>query len=380
MRCLFFLCSIFFAVVASGQDLLELPKSGKHLWSKSEWRSANTARFSFYMSKQTRESIRFMNLSRMYGDKFAQIYLDSIPNKDGYIKSLITTLNKRKPTLPLRPSPNLWAASISHAIISGLAGTTGHQGFNARLFISQPFSFGNTIGENCAYGERRGYDIALQLLIDRGVPSLGHRHNILNPDFSRVGGARFFHRGYTWNAVFDYSSPKWIDFIFYQKPDISQWGLNLEISQISLKPMAGIGASCFFIHNKTTCMMADLNYQKGLLKNQLHAASAYIGYGSATGFLNHFMIGTKFSSYFPDNASNLYIQPTFTFFSIISLLRNGYTYELNDINKSATYRFSYGYNFCIWGIRNSMVAKHNVSISRFISLYTKSEKRKKKHR
>ncbi len=369
---------LWYAVGLFGQGYIDYPKSGKHMWTRKEWRSANTARFSIYMSRQTRQSIRFMNLSRMYGDKFVIVYLDSIPEKNGYVLSLINTLERRKSAPPLRPSPNLWGAALSHAIISGITGTEGHQGFNARIFIFQPFSFGNMTGENCDYGARKGLDIALDLLIDEGVPSLGHRKNILDPEFARVGGARFLHRGYTWNAVYDYSSPKWVDFIFFRKPDITQWGLNLEFSQISDKPMVGLGAACFMNHIETTNMLADINYQYGLFGNSTQAVSGYLGYGSSTGMSANFLIGAKFSSYFPEPEFNLYIQPQISFFSVISFFRKGYIYETGDNKRSAIYRITYGYNFNVTGNRNPNVYRHCITISRFICIRSDAEKKKRK--
>jgi uncharacterized protein YkwD len=41
--------------------------------------------------------------------------------------------------------------------------------------------------ECCAYDMATGKHIAMQLLIDHGVPSLGHRINCLNPEYSKVG-------------------------------------------------------------------------------------------------------------------------------------------------------------------------------------------------
>lgn len=380
MRPYFFILIACFALDLCGQDELNLPYSGKYLWTKREWRSANTAWFSLYMSKQTRECIRFMNLSRMYGEKFANIYLDSMPNKNRYVESLIATLKKREPALPLRPSPNLWGSAVSHAIISGFKGAYGHGGFDTRMLIFQPFSFGNITGENCDYGHKNGLDIALSLLIDKGVPSLGHRYNILNPDFSRIGGARFPHKTYEWNAVFNYASPKWLDLIFYRKPDSKQYGINLDMSQISATPMAGIGATYLANHIKTNYMLADVNYHKGLFKNNLQAISASLAYGSSTGMFNKFLIGTKVSTYFPEKEINVYLQPTISYFAIISLFRNGYLYEINDAKRSALYRISYGYNFCLTGNRNDMVLRHNITANRFICVKSDGEKRKRKRR
>ncbi len=361
------------------QDLPDYKRNGRTEWTGKEWRSANTARFAIFMSRQMKQSIRFMNLARMYGSKFSEVYIEPIEEKTFYETSLIETLNKQRPMDPLRPSMNLWGASVIHSIYSGFAGTDGHQAFDFRLALTQPFSYGNMVGENCMYGAFSGLNTTLFLIIDRDVRSLGHRENILEPDFSRVGGGRFLHWRYGINSVFDFSSAKWIDFIFHQRPDITQYGLNLEVSQISDKPMVNLGAATFVSHLETTNMMVDLNYQYGVMGNNSQAVSGYLGYGSGTGWLN-FMIGGKFSSYFPSDAPNLYIQPTISYFNVISFLRDGYLFEMGDMKKSAVYRLSYGYNFCAWGEPHPDVYKHNITLSRFISLTTKDISARRKYR
>ena len=67
----------------------------KDLWTEQEWREANTARFHFYMSKRVRESIRFHNLSRLYPDKFSEVYLDSL-GKSKKVKVLRKALKKSR--------------------------------------------------------------------------------------------------------------------------------------------------------------------------------------------------------------------------------------------------------------------------------------------
>lgn len=359
------------------QDYPDYFKNGKREWTKKEWRSANTAWFSLYMGRQVRQSIRFMNLSRMYGPKFSQIYIEPISNKGGYENSLIKTLCSQKAKNPLRPSPNLWGAAITHSIFSGITGGTGHSGYDGRFAVFQPFSYGNATGENCDYGSRKGLNITLDLLIDKGIPALGHRRNILNPEFARVGAARFIHINYRLNTVFDYSSSKWVDFILYQQAEVTQVGLNLEISQLSNKPMLNIGIASYMNHFKTTNMLLDVNYQHGTVRGSADAVSAYLGYGSSTGLRKSFLIGAKVSSYFPDAEFNLYIQPTVSYFIIFNLFHKGFLYSIGDNENSGLYRFSYGYNFNVVGIRSADVYKHNFTISRFICLRTNSKQKRK---
>jgi hypothetical protein len=62
-----------------------------------------------------------------------------------------------------------------------------------------------TAGENIAYGNTGGKDIVLQLIIDDGVASRGHRTNIFNADFKYVGSWSSGHVTYGNETVLDYA-------------------------------------------------------------------------------------------------------------------------------------------------------------------------------
>ena len=47
--------------------------------------------------------------------------------------------------------------------------------------------WGGAVAENCAYGRTSSREIVVQLLIDDGVLSRGHRMNIMRTDFRKVG-------------------------------------------------------------------------------------------------------------------------------------------------------------------------------------------------
>jgi len=368
---------VFFPFVSISQNLPELKKNGKENWDKKEWRKANTARFSFYMCRQMRESIRLMNLARINGPKFSEIYVEPITDKTGYEESLIKMLNKSNAKTVLRPSVNMYGAASVHAFFSGIEGTEGHSGFNFRMFMVQLFNWGKETGENCDYGSKKALNIVMDLLIDRGVPDLGHRKNILNPDFNRIGGSRFLHTKYTWNAVYDFSSANWKDMLFHVKPDIQQFGLDLGVSQISDRPMADVGVAYFANHLRTSDLLLTLDYQKGFLKNKNDALSFYIGSGCNTNMMNNFLLGVKFQSYLNLSSNNLYIQPEVSWFTILSFFRKGYLYEMNDLKKSAIYRFTYGYNFRIMNGKSPDIYRHNFTISRFICIKSKVNKNRK---
>ena len=63
-----------------------------------------------------------------------------------------------------------------------------------------------TIGENIDYGDvKDGKDVILQLIVDDGVSSRGHRKNVFNPAFKTVGIAGGPHETYTSLYVMDYA-------------------------------------------------------------------------------------------------------------------------------------------------------------------------------
>ena len=64
----------------------------------------------------------------------------------------------------------------------------------------------SSAGENIAYGTKGGKDIVLQLIIDDGVASRGHRTNIFNANFKYLGSWSSSHLTYGSESVIDYAS------------------------------------------------------------------------------------------------------------------------------------------------------------------------------
>jgi uncharacterized protein YkwD len=60
-------------------------------------------------------------------------------------------------------------------------------------------------GECISYGMDAGLSIVLQLLIDDGVPSLGHRHICFSKEYKEVGISLKKHKRYGINCVLDFS-------------------------------------------------------------------------------------------------------------------------------------------------------------------------------
>ena len=121
-----------------------------------------------------------MNLARLYGDDFAQIYIEPIERKSGYEKSLIKSLVRQDVKKVLRPSFGLHMAALVHSWASGITGRTGHQGLETRIALFSPLSFSSSFGENCDYGSYKALDITLSLLIDKDKQKLIKDLNKLN--------------------------------------------------------------------------------------------------------------------------------------------------------------------------------------------------------
>lgn len=360
----------------SGQYAYPHAEDGRGLWPRREWRTANTARFAWYMPKQVRESIRLMNLSRMYGERFAQIYIEPIPDKTTYEQSLTKALAKKGGREPLRPSLNLWASATVHAAVSGVTNKKVNSDFENRILFFNPMGHGLEMGENTRYGAQRAIDVVLELLIDSGVPSLGHRKNILNPYFARVGGARFNLSGTGPNTVFYYSSANLKDLLFFRKPDNEQMGLNLEFSNIGTRPTAGMGLA-YYANHLGTDLFCDVSYHHAIMENRPEALSAHLSHGSSTGLVGNFALGAKVFAFAPSDNPNVYLQPTFSWFVLANFFRDGYFVDFNETKKSAVYRLSYGYNFRLSGTPADGAVRHCVTLSRFVHVASVNGKKRK---
>ena len=202
-------------------------------WDKKTYRKANTARFAFYLSKKSKESIRLMNLARMNGPLFAKTYYldylvsrEVIKSKDDieglmklpYYGSLYADLNRTKDLPRLRPSFSLHLSSAFHALTSGLSGYEGHdRPFRCEVRFKIFGNFAGNWGENCDYGWKQAMDAVMSLMVDEDVSMLGHRKNIFNKKFIRVGCSFKYHRDYGHNYVQDFSNGNLFQRMFKKK-------------------------------------------------------------------------------------------------------------------------------------------------------------------
>lgn len=193
---------LFSSVMASGQGGVW------DKWDPELLEKANTAAEFKYYSDEEKKVIFFMNLARLDGNLFAETLLDAYVNANGvqntyYLRTLYRDLKKAEGLPVLIPEEDLTSIAQGHATESGRTGHVGHKEFEKRFkpYMGAPYS---NVGENCSYGYSSAIDIVITLLIDDGVKNVGHRVNILKPEFNSVGVAIREHKRYRYNCVIDF--------------------------------------------------------------------------------------------------------------------------------------------------------------------------------
>lgn len=172
-------------------------------------KKANTAESISKLNEEEKKIIFYMNLVRLEPQQFLNSILtpyikENEISKNSYYNSLVRDLKNAKSTSALVFTDDLHSVATEFAKDLSKSGKVGHvnskgQGFGVRskaLMASY-----STLAENCQFGYDSALDIVIDLLIDDGVPSLGHRKNILNKDYQFVGVSTNTHKNYTHCSV-----------------------------------------------------------------------------------------------------------------------------------------------------------------------------------
>lgn len=190
-------------------------------WKNAELEKANTAKDVDYLTIKEKQVIQLINLARLDGSKFAQVYLPEYlqlyeelygtpQEKNAYYSSLVRDLNKVKRLPLLYPNKELFLAAEFHAVDMGANIKTGHKSSDGTSFGQRIDRYVKTsysaIAENCSYGSESALEIVVILLIDDGISSLGHRKNLLNQKYNNIGVAVRPHRSYGMNCVMDFGA------------------------------------------------------------------------------------------------------------------------------------------------------------------------------
>jgi hypothetical protein len=156
-----------------------------------------------FASNIEKDVYNYLNYARTRPKEFCEKFV--IPNWDknnSYENSLVEKMMSLKPMGTLLPDRKLYASADCHAIVSGELGFVGHtRSVNRKTKKKCDEYF---MGECISYGMEEGLAVVLQLLIDDGVPSLGHRYICLSEGFTMVGISSRKHAKYGVNCVLDF--------------------------------------------------------------------------------------------------------------------------------------------------------------------------------
>jgi hypothetical protein len=177
------------------------------LWNAKVYNECNTAENVSYMTANEKQVIWILNMVRLNPKLFLTTVLLNPKNKkyqkkefrNRYFKSLIEDFKIQQPNNDfLTPDSLMYASAYCHAYQSGQVGYIGHD----RSFSGCQSSF---YGECCEYGNEEPIYMLLNLLIDEGISSLGHRKVCLKQEFQSVGVSMQPHKGYGINTVLDFN-------------------------------------------------------------------------------------------------------------------------------------------------------------------------------
>ena len=115
------------------------------------------------------------------------------------VDEAIRALGQQKPLGEMIVSRGMSRAAADHVKDTGPSGITGHTGQDGSTPFVRMERYGNwksTAGENISYGNDEARAVVMQLIIDDGVSSRGHRKNIYNEKFNTIGIACGQHAKY----------------------------------------------------------------------------------------------------------------------------------------------------------------------------------------
>jgi len=198
-------------------------------WTEAEFRKANTADQADYLTNEEKNVVMYMNLIRIDGEKFYHTFLEDyinnynakvrkyrnynelrITRSNPYYISLLKNLKGLK-NLPLfYPDQKLYTLSRAHAQDLNRNDLATHESSNGDRFskrLSKYFQ-NKPMSENIDFGYSNSLDIVCHLLLDCGVPDLGHRYTLLDQKYklNTVGVSIQPHPSYTFCTVIDFVS------------------------------------------------------------------------------------------------------------------------------------------------------------------------------
>ncbi|MBO7145331.1 MAG: CAP domain-containing protein [Salinivirgaceae bacterium] len=180
-------------------------------FTQSQLELATTTAAADYLTAEEKLVVFYCNLARLDGKAFVEAFLSDLKtSQDSYEKSLIDTLVAVKDFPMLVPNKKLSEAAAYHANDIGKAGVVQHESTDGTKTFDRIKKYyqGGYMAENISCGYSDALSIVRQLLVDKGVESLGHRKNILGNNYTRIGVAIREHATYRHCCVQDFSDAR----------------------------------------------------------------------------------------------------------------------------------------------------------------------------
>ena len=155
-----------------------------------------------------------MNLARTAPKEYAETYIAPLSGQFSaeYFNECIEEMKAMAPVGALTHADGLWRMARAHAVTQGAAGEVGHDRVDGSTFSDNVRRYGTftSAGENISYGKNTARGIVIQLLVDDGIESRGHRKNLLSSTFTSTGVGFSTHTYYRYECVIDYAA-NWKD-------------------------------------------------------------------------------------------------------------------------------------------------------------------------
>ncbi len=185
VKIMYVIVFFFFVTITSNAQSTynEVIDTLKNYFPVSTVDQANTCSYVPYLSEKEKKIILFSNLARVDGPLFIKHILVKYAKKreiteNKYVLSLQKNLQKDTELTPLEPDKILYQIAHNYAVKGGKKGWIGHKNFKKRY--NKALKHFRRVGENLSYGHTKADHIAISLLIDKDIPSLSHRKNLLN--------------------------------------------------------------------------------------------------------------------------------------------------------------------------------------------------------
>lgn len=147
------------------------------------------------LNQSEKDFIYWTNYARLFPKNFRDSillpFLKHQPTTKGpFSASLVKELSAASSLSFLEPDEKLYLVAKSHALdLSRNTQRIGHQSTNGTSFSNRMKRGGiiNCASENISLGTSESVVSLILLYLDIGLPDLGHRKNLMNPSYSKMG-------------------------------------------------------------------------------------------------------------------------------------------------------------------------------------------------